>query len=140
MTPQSFSHTTRSPKRQRGPSTWTGTCCTRRSNTRGHREPYQTIPPSRRSRADTEKSISSHQVVNLWRPIENPAWHRPLALADYRSVRKQDLLVHNIVFPTRKSETWHVLENPEHQWKYVSGMATNEYVLFKWYVKYHSHI
>jgi hypothetical protein len=73
--------------------------------------------------------------VNLWRPIAHPALDTPLALCDWRSVDyARDLAVTRMLFPGREGETFAVLANPAHKWKYVSGLRPDEYILIKWYV------
>ncbi|EIW75994.1 hypothetical protein CONPUDRAFT_65153 [Coniophora puteana RWD-64-598 SS2] len=72
------------------------------------------------------------QLINLWRPIDNPAWEWPLALCDFRSVNyDQDLVPVALVYPDREGETFGVTHNPEHRWNYVKGMTPDEFVLIK---------
>ena len=79
------------------------------------------------------------QIINLWRPIGQPAWDWPLALCDYRSVDpKQDLIPTRLIYPDREGETFGVKYNPNHRWKYLKGMSPEEFVLIKWYVCYDS--
>jgi hypothetical protein len=74
------------------------------------------------------------QIINLWRPINHPAFDMPLAMCDYRSVRvDQDLIPHRLIHTNREGETFVVLSNPNHQWKYMSGLRPNEYILIKWW-------
>ena len=41
------------------------------------------------------------QIINLWRPISDPAWDWPLALCDYRSIDTENYLVPTtLVYPT----------------------------------------
>jgi hypothetical protein len=75
------------------------------------------------------------QIINLWRPIDHEAWDWPLALCDYRSIDPQnDLVPTTLVYPDREGETSSVKYNPNHRWKYLKGMAPDEFVLIKWYV------
>ena len=77
------------------------------------------------------------QIVNLWRPIANPAVDWPLALCDYRSVDvKKDIFPVALIYPDRKGETLAVKYNEEHKWKYLRGMTPEEIILIKWQV-YH---
>lgn len=74
------------------------------------------------------------QILNLWRPIGNPAFDWPLALCDYRSVdAENDLFPVQLDFVTYVGETMGVKYNPRHQWKYQRGMTPDEAVLIKWY-------
>jgi hypothetical protein len=73
------------------------------------------------------------QIINLWRPISHPAFDTPLALCDYRSVdADKDILLNRLIYAHREGETLLMLENPDHKWKYVSGLRPDEYVLIKW--------
>lgn len=74
------------------------------------------------------------QIINLWRPIENPAWQFPLALCDFRTVANQeggDFVPSTLKYLDRDGETLAVKYNPQHQWKYVAGMTPDEIVLIK---------
>ena len=73
------------------------------------------------------------QIINLWRPISHAAIDHPLSLCDYRSVdTKNDLVPSTLKYPDRDGETFSVKHNPNHKWKYVRGMDTDEIVLIKW--------
>ncbi len=75
------------------------------------------------------------QIINLWRPIGNPAFDYPLAICDYRSVDKQkDTIPLALVYPEHEGETMGVEYNPKHEWKYLRGMTPSEMVVFKWSV------
>lgn len=77
------------------------------------------------------------QIMNLWRPIGNPAIDWPLALCDYRSVDPEnDVFPVETVFSTYVGETMAVKFNPKHQWKYQRGMTPDEIVLIKWFVSF----
>ncbi|TFL01328.1 hypothetical protein BDV98DRAFT_77439 [Pterulicium gracile] len=73
------------------------------------------------------------QIINVWRPITNIALDWPLALCDYRTVNKeQDALPTALIYPNREpGETFNIQYNPEHRWKYLRGMNTDEGVLIK---------
>ncbi len=72
-------------------------------------------------------------IINLWRPIKHVALDHPLALCDFRSVdTKTDLVPTTLKYPDRDGETFGVKYNPNHKWKYLKGMTTDEIVLIKW--------
>ena len=74
------------------------------------------------------------QIINLWRPVSHPAYDRPLALCDFRSVdTKEDLVPVQLVFPERLGETYGVKWSENHKWTYLKGMRVDEAVLIKWY-------
>ena len=73
------------------------------------------------------------QIINLWRPIHVPALEWPLAVCDYRSVDpEKDTLPVALIYPDSEGETYGILYNPDHKWKYVRGMTPEEVVLIKW--------
>jgi hypothetical protein len=87
------------------------------------------IPPS-----DVPKLLERRfQIINLWRPIANPALDWPLGLCDYRSVDpKKDMFPIALIYPDHEGETMGVRFNENHKWKYVHGMTPEEFVLIKW--------
>jgi len=84
--------------------------------------------------ASEVKSLLEHryQIINLWRPINNPALDFPLAMCNYASVNaEKDLVPVRLLYPDREGETFGVKYSPEHRWKYVRGLTTDEVVLIK---------
>jgi hypothetical protein len=73
------------------------------------------------------------QIVNLWRPIRGPLLDMPLAVADARSVRPEQLIPCDLIYEHRVGETYGVTYDPAHRWYYVPGMATDEVLLLKCY-------
>ncbi|KAF8900852.1 hypothetical protein CPB84DRAFT_1008657 [Gymnopilus junonius] len=72
------------------------------------------------------------QIINLWRPISHPADDWPLTLCDYRSVNpEKDVFSVAFIYPDREGETLGMKYNPNHKWKYVSGLTPEEFVLIK---------
>jgi hypothetical protein len=71
------------------------------------------------------------QIINLWRPIRGPLKDSPLAVADARTVRPDELIGSDLVYPHRVGETYSVKFSPEHQWYYVSDMVPDEILLLK---------
>ena len=90
---------------------------------------HRHLPPS-----DVPKLLERRfQIINLWRPIANPAIDWPLALCDYRSVDlKRDTFPIALVYPERRGETMGVKYDKNHKWKYLHGMTPEEIVLIKW--------
>ncbi|CAM6006414.1 unnamed protein product [Sphagnum balticum] len=76
------------------------------------------------------------QLINVWRPLKNPVYDYPLAMADPRSI---DVL--NDLIPTTRvnlpplpnGETYSVVYNPQHRWYYWSRMTPDEVLLLKCY-------
>ena len=90
----------------------------------------------RHAPAEDAEELLKHrfQIINLWRPIDNPAIDIPLTFCDFQSVDVENDFVHTtLVYPQPPNgETMSVKYNPNHKWKYVRGMEPDELVLLKW--------
>jgi hypothetical protein len=71
--------------------------------------------------------------INVWRPIRGPVQRSPLALADASSVRPEDLIATDQVFPDRVGEIYHLAHHPEQRWYYAPEMTPDEVLLIKGY-------
>jgi hypothetical protein len=71
------------------------------------------------------------QVIKLWRPIHGPLEESPLAVCDATTIRADDLVPSDLVYPHRVGETYSVRHNPAHQWFYVPRMQPDEALLLK---------
>jgi hypothetical protein len=71
------------------------------------------------------------QVINLWRPTKGPLQDSPLAVCDATTIRADDLVPSDLVYPHRVGETYSVRYNPAHQWFYVPRMQPDEALLLK---------
>lgn len=69
--------------------------------------------------------------VNVWRPIRGPVERWPLALADASSVRPEELVATDQIFPDRVGEIYNVAYAPEQRWYYASRMTPDEVILIK---------
>ena len=69
--------------------------------------------------------------VNVWRPIRGPVERAPLALADASSVRFEDLVATDQVFPDRVGEIYHLAHHPSQRWYYAPRMTPDEVLLIK---------
>ena len=72
-------------------------------------------------------------IINLWRPINRPAYKSPLALCDARTVAPADLIATDLIYRDRIGETYSVQHNAAQQWFYFPNMAPNEAILLKGY-------
>ena len=68
---------------------------------------------------------------SVWRSISTPVQDCPLALCDFRTVRSEDLVPADIIFPHYQDEAYEVLYNPNHRWFYKKGMEWDDVLLFK---------
>jgi hypothetical protein len=73
------------------------------------------------------------QIINLWRPIRGPLRDTPLAVCDARTVKPEQLVATDLVYPDRVGETYSVVFDPAHRWFYASEMQADEALLLKCY-------
>jgi len=72
------------------------------------------------------------RLINVWRPLRGPVKDIPLAVADFRSVKLDDLVASQLIYsPENVGETFSVNYNPNHKWWYLSDMKPNELYLIK---------
>jgi len=69
--------------------------------------------------------------VNIWRPIRGPVARAPLAVADASSVRPEELIATDQVFPDRVGEIYHLAHAPTQRWYFTPRMTRDEVVLIK---------
>ncbi|KAF8442950.1 hypothetical protein L210DRAFT_862073 [Boletus edulis BED1] len=73
-----------------------------------------------------------YRIINVWRPIANTVAHKPLALADYRSIDPDnDLVPIRHIYTHREGSTFSVKYNPGHKWYYLSDQTPDEVTLIK---------
>jgi len=68
---------------------------------------------------------------SIWRPLNGPVLTTPLAVLDARSLRRNDLVEADVVFPHHCDEGYEVRYNADHRWFYKSNMAGNNAIMFK---------
>lgn len=72
-------------------------------------------------------------IVNVWRGNRKPVKSMPLAIADARTIRNEDLVSTERRARDRIGEIQHMVHNPETRWYYVPDMAPDEALLIKCY-------
>ena len=72
-------------------------------------------------------------IIQVWRAIKAPIQSNPLAIADARSLAREDLIASERRYPHRVGETYRVRHNPEHRWFYFPQMRRDEALVFKVY-------
>lgn len=72
------------------------------------------------------------RIVNVWRPLNGPVQDVPLAFADSRTVKDDDLIGVELRYSDRTGETAGVQHRDE-QWHYWSGMENEERLLLECY-------
>ena len=64
---------------------------------------------------EAEKLLKGRvQIINVWRPIKK-VQRDPLAVAEANSVDDKDLVVAELIYPTRRGETYLVNYDPAHK-------------------------
>ena len=69
--------------------------------------------------------------INVWRPIRGPVQRSPLALAEASTVRPEDLIATDQMFPDRVGEIYHLAYHPAQRWYYAPLMRPDEVLLIK---------
>ncbi|KAI0632407.1 hypothetical protein C8Q77DRAFT_1159035 [Trametes polyzona] len=83
---------------------------------------------------DADRLLESRvRLVNVWRPIANPVFHKPLAVGDWRYLDEHDLVPVRYLYPDREGATFSVKYNPNHQWWYLAQQTPYEVTLIKCY-------
>ena len=84
---------------------------------------------------DAERLLKGRvRIINVWRPIGNPVAHKPLAVADWRTLDPaRDLVPVTYRYPDRTGATFSVRYSAAHRWWYLSGQTTGEVTLIKCY-------
>jgi len=106
-----------------------------------------------------------YQIINIWRPIANPASDFPLAVVDYRTTKPPDLVKVDLLYPKRqenghdnddrgkevlpdpnsitstagyevKGETFAVQPNEGHKFYYMQDMTPEEVMFIKCFDSY----
>ena len=94
-----------------------------------------------------------YQIVNVWRPIQNPASDSPLGMIDWRSTDLSDFIKTDLLYPKNhaeigdvapdpssihstygyevKGETYNVAPNLKHHFYYMKDMLPEEVILLK---------
>lgn len=84
---------------------------------------------------DEAEGLLEHRfaVINVWKPIRGPVREAPLAVCDAGSLRQEDFVETDLVYPGRTGEVYSVLFREEHRWFYYPEMRADEAMLLKCY-------
>jgi hypothetical protein len=69
--------------------------------------------------------------INVWRPIRGPLQDSPLAVCDSSTLAAEDLIVCDLIYADKVTETYSIAHNLAHRWYYYPGMRREEALLFK---------
>jgi hypothetical protein len=84
---------------------------------------------------EAERLLKSRvRIINVWRPIQNPVAHNPLALGEWGTVDvERDLLLTRRFYPTFQGSAFNVREHPDHRFWYLSDQRPDECTFIKVY-------
>ncbi|KAM0491756.1 hypothetical protein ACHAP8_010386 [Fusarium lateritium] len=71
------------------------------------------------------------ELINIWVPLKGPVQGSPLAVCDYQTVLRDDLIAVDSVFPHRVMEVYHVKYNPSHRWYYLDEQNVDDLLILK---------
>jgi hypothetical protein len=69
--------------------------------------------------------------VNVWRPIKGPVQRSPLALADAKSVRSDELIATEQKYANRVGEIFFLEHGTGQRWCWIPGMDRDEVIVLK---------
>ncbi len=70
-------------------------------------------------------------IIQVWQPTRNPVRTNPLAIADARTLRVEEMIASQRSYPGRIGETYQIKYGPEHRWFYFPAMTRSEAIVFK---------
>lgn len=71
--------------------------------------------------------------VNVWHPVDNTITSSPLGFIHPNSIKPEDWLTIELLYPDREGQILGVTANPNHKWFYQSQMSPKEVVIFNIY-------
>jgi hypothetical protein len=77
--------------------------------------------------------LAGFGFVNVWRPVEQVIRSSPLGFIWPRSMRREDWMDIDLIYPDRVGQILGVAANPDHAWFYTSGMRPDEAAIFNIY-------
>jgi hypothetical protein len=84
---------------------------------------------------DEAEALLAHRfaIIQVWRAINQPIQANPLAVADAKSIKADDLIVAERRYPHRVGQTYRLKYNTQHRWFYFPEMRRDEALVFKVY-------
>ncbi|KAE8414599.1 hypothetical protein BDV36DRAFT_239050 [Aspergillus pseudocaelatus] len=71
------------------------------------------------------------QMINVWKPLRGPLRDWPLALCDYSTLNRDDLVPVDEVHREGILESHSIQYNPSQKWYYLSDQTPNEVLIFR---------
>ncbi|MEM8588206.1 MAG: CmcJ/NvfI family oxidoreductase [Pseudomonadota bacterium] len=81
----------------------------------------------------TEWAKGHYAFINVWRPVEHPINSAPLGFVRPSSVRDQDWILIDLIYPDRRGHIMGLVANTDHEWLYRSKMTPDEVAYFNIY-------
>lgn len=68
---------------------------------------------------------------SVWKPLRGPVYDSPLSMCDYRTVKNEDQVPTDIIFPDYLGETLNFWPNPDHRFYFIDGQQADEAWMIK---------
>lgn len=85
------------------------------------------------SRRAAEYQKGRFGFVNVWRPIEHPIRTSPLGFIRPSSIKPEDWMTIELIYPDRIGKILGVAPDSQHEWFYQSDMKPDEVIIFNIY-------
>ncbi|KAK3375562.1 hypothetical protein B0T24DRAFT_616494 [Lasiosphaeria ovina] len=82
-------------------------------------------------KAGIDPSTGRTQMFGVWKPLNRPVRHWPLAVCDHRSCSTKDIVDVDQVYPDAIGEGCNIYFNENHRWYFVGDQMPNEALLLK---------
>jgi hypothetical protein len=72
-------------------------------------------------------------IINFWRPVGGRVQRAPLGICDARTIKTDDLIPSDLVYPDWTGETYAFAYSPRHRWHWYPQQSPHEATLLKVY-------
>lgn len=72
-----------------------------------------------------------NKPCSVWRPLVDVVESYPISVCDSRSLRREDLVACDMIYPHITTEIYHILHNKNQQWYYLPAQQRDEVLLMK---------
>lgn len=78
-----------------------------------------------------EDHVSNHVVmVNVWQPVVDTVYRKPLVVCDVRSVSEGDLVTKKMIYRHREGQVYNLRQNANQKWYYYPHMRSTDALCF----------
>lgn len=81
--------------------------------------------------ATCQPTVSHALNPSVWRALNGPLKDSILSVCDARTIEREDLMAHDLVFSHYVGENFQLKYNSKQRWYFLDGMKANEAILFK---------